>query len=265
MITQGSSYMAVLFGASTEPITEDHLGYLREGGLGYFRAGLLDQHFSYRGREARLIRLLADTHSNNGLTRAFGVDEDSALVIPDLDEDRAYAIGVDGVVVIELPAKFQTFNSSELWRINGVRISYLTADDSINLRTGEIQFAPWKRPLTGRERFDLPLASTDVFSTFRSNDGEFLRIAQRLFDSRLGLAAYGVTSESEPIRYEFSLSRGFPGAEGVQGANPRTGREFLSYRLLHVDLAPVENASGASKFEDISARRTNLRNEISGL
>lgn len=46
---------------------------------------LLDTHFSQRGREARLIRLIQDTRIMSiGTTRGFGVDEDTALVVTGL-------------------------------------------------------------------------------------------------------------------------------------------------------------------------------------
>jgi cyanophycinase-like exopeptidase len=52
------------------------------GGIGFFPHGLLDTHFANRGRHGRLLQLLADTAGlTRGDTRAFGVDENTALVV----------------------------------------------------------------------------------------------------------------------------------------------------------------------------------------
>ena len=69
------------------PQYPNDLSYDEHGGLGFMPSSfLLDTHFSERGRESRLIRLLQDTRNMAGIgaTRGFGVDEDTALVITGL-------------------------------------------------------------------------------------------------------------------------------------------------------------------------------------
>lgn len=56
-------------------IDPDALLYHPDGGLGSFPFGVLDTHFSNRGREYRLARLLLDT----GVELGLGVDETTAL------------------------------------------------------------------------------------------------------------------------------------------------------------------------------------------
>ena len=52
------------------------------GGIGLFGHGLLDTHFANRGRHGRLIQLLVDSSDvTRGAMRAFGVDENTALVV----------------------------------------------------------------------------------------------------------------------------------------------------------------------------------------
>jgi len=52
------------------------------GGIGLFGHGLLDTHFANRGRHGRLIQLLVDSADvTRGAMRAFGVDENTALVV----------------------------------------------------------------------------------------------------------------------------------------------------------------------------------------
>ncbi len=56
-------------------IDPDALMYQPDGGLGSFPLGVLDTHFSNRGREYRLARLLQDS----GVEFAVGIDETTAL------------------------------------------------------------------------------------------------------------------------------------------------------------------------------------------
>lgn len=52
------------------------------GGIGLFGHGLVDTHFANRGRHGRLIQLLVDSAGlTRGATRAFGMDENTALVV----------------------------------------------------------------------------------------------------------------------------------------------------------------------------------------
>lgn len=56
-------------------VDPDALMYQPEGGLGSFTLGVLDTHFSNRGREYRLARLLLDS----GVELGIGIDETTAL------------------------------------------------------------------------------------------------------------------------------------------------------------------------------------------
>jgi len=67
MIADGSSLEALQRGAAT-----------LETGLGFLRGAITDQHFSQRGRFARLMLALLHTGADIGI----GVDEDTALLIP---------------------------------------------------------------------------------------------------------------------------------------------------------------------------------------
>jgi cyanophycinase len=267
MVTQGTSWYAVLYGATTDPQDEDTLAYLAQGGVAYFPFGLLDQHFSYRGREARLARLLADTQRISGLRRGFGIDEDVALVLDDLASSHAYVLGgavgtTDGVVVMELPpaathaaSRYVNRSKDAWWRIDGLRVSFLTEGDTVNLETGEVRFASWKSPLSGRERHSAPQTSEDIFSTLRRNDGEFQRISTRLFDSRTGSATHGVTRESDPVRYRVDLSRSARDAVGYFGIRPEDGNEFFSYQGLLVSIGADDNTKiDVATFNTTSSR-----------
>lgn len=80
---------------------EDALLYHPDGGLASFALGVLDTHFSERGREWRLARLL----QASGQPAAFGVDETTALRLDrSADGWQARVIGVGGVTVLRQAA-----------------------------------------------------------------------------------------------------------------------------------------------------------------
>ncbi|WP_347394214.1 cyanophycinase [Pseudoalteromonas pernae] len=113
MISNGTSIQALVLGALDKSppsarcsqgaackasVPSDALTYEPKGGLGRFNLGVLDTHFSERGRTLRLFTLLKDTHQKLG----FGIDETTALLVSDTSTAPQFAvIGKSGVVVIE--------------------------------------------------------------------------------------------------------------------------------------------------------------------
>lgn len=65
-------------------------------GLGFFTAGIVDQHFDRKARLGRLVRAMAAT----GAPAGFGVDEDTALVV-DLQSGRGRVVGSGSVVLLD--------------------------------------------------------------------------------------------------------------------------------------------------------------------
>jgi cyanophycinase len=66
---------------SGRPMITDDETYDAQGGFGLFSYGILDTHFTQRGREARLITFARKT----GTQRAYGIDENTALVVRNAD------------------------------------------------------------------------------------------------------------------------------------------------------------------------------------
>ncbi len=83
--------------AACENVDPDALLLHPGGGLGSFPLGVLDTHFSERGREYRLARLLLDS----GVALGVGIDENTALRLDRVDgEWRARVIGRAGVTLL---------------------------------------------------------------------------------------------------------------------------------------------------------------------
>lgn len=112
MITNGTSLQALKEGAVAMPgpppfdcerndtcapaQNADSLTYRAEGGIGLFPFGLLDTHFSERGRHGRFTVLQAST----GTPMAVGVDETTALLVDTRSGDFQVQ-GAHGVVLLE--------------------------------------------------------------------------------------------------------------------------------------------------------------------
>ncbi|MAD76817.1 MAG: hypothetical protein CML20_18870 [Rheinheimera sp.] len=161
MITNGDSFNAMQFGAFDLPapevgcdkdsscsngLAESHLTYSASGGLGLFRWGVLDTHFSERGRQGRLIRLLHDTQSRFG----FGIDENTGLLVgfganPEQPAVRMAVIGEAGVYVVDMSDANSSGEGNAL-ALRNVATHYLTRGDELEINANQMRsrFANWK-------------------------------------------------------------------------------------------------------------------------
>lgn len=140
MIAGGSSVEALSSGLRASP-DGDGVG-VREG-LGFFRVGVVDQHFLARGRIGRLIvAVLEDPQIDVG----FGIDENTALVVYG---DHARVVGASGVIVVDGRA-----GSPE-----SIGLAMAGASDRIDLETLEVEYDPAKRPLAAG---DEPFPEEDI-------------------------------------------------------------------------------------------------------
>lgn len=237
MITGGESYDALRYGSYSTPSTNhpDDLTYDALGGFNLFRTGLLDTHFAERGRQGRLARLAAD----RSVKLAFGVDENTALVVTNADTASASmtVLGTGGVTILDLNGA--TVGTGSSWSLSNLTAHYLTAGDTFNPATRAVGFAASKTAMAGRETYSSPLSPTrDLFSSpnnstsaGRRNPREFVRIATDLFDSR-GTSTTGQTYETNPT-FEARLTKTSASA-GYKGTV--NGATSISYRNLKVDL-----------------------------
>lgn len=120
MIAGGESYEALVHPALDHICAtrdcEDDLQYDIQGGLSLFSLGILDTHFSQRGRQGRLVRLA----SLFNLDFAFGVDETTGLIVSEGTDGTTNfeVIGWYGVSFFDL-RKAQTGKSKD-FSITGV-------------------------------------------------------------------------------------------------------------------------------------------------
>ena len=103
-------------------------------GLGFFPHGLLDTHFGQRNRQARIVRLASD----RGEKLAFGVDEDTALVVDDPlgNNPRMQVLGKNGVSIFRLDRA--RAKNGKTWGISNVKFAYLGDGDRYHLGTNRV-------------------------------------------------------------------------------------------------------------------------------
>ncbi len=144
MITGGRSASA----KSRDPDNEDNHHVTTSAGLGFFKFGLTDQHFTQRGRQGRLVDALRDTN----ISRGFGISENCALVV-----DRATAVcevvGEQAAVWV-----FDMTGSGVRNTYSGLRVSILGNGDAVNAQSGEVNPLAGLRLSRGFEVFEpLPM------------------------------------------------------------------------------------------------------------
>lgn len=239
MVTGGESYEALRYGVYTTPGGDD-LSYDMQGGFGFFNYGLLDTHFSERGRQGRIVRLADYTQ----VPFAFGVDENTALLVqnnPTLAQVEMEVVGENGVFIFDLRNKERGTGSS--YTLYDVLGSYLTGGDRYRPATGQFVIATGKTSLRGREAYSSAMTATgDIFSSpnnsttaGRRKPREFVKVSADLFNSRV-TSTVGRTYETNPrFRVDLLKSTQFD-SHGYQGTVG--GKNMLSYLRLLMDFRP---------------------------
>jgi cyanophycinase len=119
------------FGITTH---SDHRGLLIAKGFGFFKAGIIDQHFTqYRGRLGRLTRAVADS----GVHFGFGIDENTAIVVEPQGPIQIVGAGMVTLIESTEPGKDGPLG----YKIANVNLSLLSDGDTFDLRTKQATIA----------------------------------------------------------------------------------------------------------------------------
>lgn len=136
MIGGGDSYATLKSGyvKGTGPLAATDLSAVSyaNGGLGFFKYGVLDSHFTRRTREGRLVRHTKES----GMDYGFGVDENTALVVgkPDAAGKTAFSVlGAGGVFIADVRSATATGGTTGNYSIEGVKTHYLTPGDTAEI------------------------------------------------------------------------------------------------------------------------------------
>lgn len=127
------------FGALNLPYYENYVDYrekpyLEESGvllitkgLGFFKHGIVDQHFDEKSRLGRLIETMLDKNINRG----FGISEDTAIVYDDQTFDIT-VVGSGRVAVIDISCAEKT-QLGNVIKISKLKLKYLKSGDDFSI------------------------------------------------------------------------------------------------------------------------------------
>lgn len=101
-------------------------------GLGFFKDGIIDQHFDVRSRIVRLIRTVMD--ENNGFNIGYGIAEDTSMIY-DVESNDIEIIGLSGLYIVDCE---NTKNKGTSY--SDVRFHVLQKGDKFNTKTKKINF-----------------------------------------------------------------------------------------------------------------------------
>ena len=257
MVSGGSSYDALRFGfvkglgangdfaelgANEQMTSASNVPVIYPlGGLGVFRFGVLDSHFSRRAREGRLVRATYDSAMDYG----FGVDENTALVVsqPDAAGVTYFSVlGAGGVFIADL-RKAYTTAAQRPFNIDGVRAHYLLPGDTAHITAaGDLQVT------LSSHVPQLPASSVPVVVTqdrlLDSGASNFLKLATAM--GRAGaLVGYGSTLNHADTRnkqnapyYSATLVRDEQTVFRGEAVADATAAAPVAYTGLLVQFAP---------------------------
>merc|ERR1711892_752582 len=236
MITGGLNYNALVYGAMPSSTPQDNLTYDPLGGLGFLDGVIIDAHFSEKEREARLIKLVADTRGQDkGATKGLGLDEGTALVC---QSGVCKVIGNAGVWAVDL-SKANIKDSDGWWTCADAITTYLTPEDSLTLSSWTAQTAAWKTDLAGLVSGEKVETSNSLFNGTIYRDGsmaEYSRVVNSLLLSKAS-GAFGNTQQSDPATYQVQWVK-TQATRGVMGQRPGNGKVYISYDGLSVNFVP---------------------------
>ena len=128
-------------------------------GLGFFKDGIIDQHFFKRGRLGRLISMLIFCREQGKHSIGFGVDEDTALVY---QGNKVEVLGSSGVLIVDV-AKTSVKETPKGPKGKNIILHYLEEGDSFNLETKQFYIRPERKQIEkGKENYETYSLDTNI-------------------------------------------------------------------------------------------------------
>ncbi|TQV81178.1 cyanophycinase [Exilibacterium tricleocarpae] len=192
MIAAGDSLTALNFGfaSSYAAIDEQEKGRLfLSAGLGFFTAGLVDQHFDRKARLGRLALALTKMPSPRRL--GFGVDENSAMLVS-IKARRFRVIGPGNVTVLDGRRAVFSVDDNRL-KAEHLQIHVLSDGDVFNIANAQAMIAADKKPVVGNEAF-----------AYRPHSGGGIAVGNPRVDQILGFDLLDNSRTTRVERYSFT-------------------------------------------------------------
>ncbi|MDG4657825.1 cyanophycinase [Ectobacillus antri] len=269
MITGGDSLGALRAGFVTEETKTDkeYAPVYIEKGLGFFKHGIIDQHLDERSRLLRLAMTAHEYETNKATNFAYGVDEDTAMVV-DNKTNTIEVVGRSGLAVVDVSKmKTKKFTKGKLPRngIANIDISYLAPGDKVHYDTKTFEF-PNKDETKGYEYYSFaPRPATGVFTPYGKLKNY---LSYSLVDNSSAQSVSSYLYDSKGIGYEAVFRK----TEKTNGYWGYTDGQKDDYSVAHVSLdliptimefKPDNSVTKDYKQSDFKVQATN-RTDIKG-
>jgi len=110
------------------PELEENGSLLIMGGLGFFKEGIIDQHFDKRKRLGRLLEVLFAANVKKG----YGISEDTAMIY-DMEKSIVRAAGSGGITIVDI-SKAKRNKVGKYSEITGVEIFYISGEECFSIK-----------------------------------------------------------------------------------------------------------------------------------
>ncbi len=233
MIAGGDSLSALSFGY-TKSFDASTLDYQNAGGLvvskglGFFKEGIVDQHFD---RKARLGRLSVVTYDNKAkYPVSFGVEENTALIYDNVTRKISVA-GTAGVVVLDARKATKASKTSEY---KDFYVTYLEGADQYDVATQKAAMDASKYTTIGYEYNETkaPTWGGAMGANQRFRDLIGFDLVDNVALKTLTTYLFG--AEKEGFAFTFSKVEGTEGYWGQSSA-----ADLYSFEKVKMNIAPV--------------------------
>ncbi len=142
---------------------QEHGPAIVRQGLGFFQAGLIDQHFDRKARLGRLLAVMLE--HEGGMPLGVGIDEGTALIV---ENGEWRVAGGGGITLVDLSAATRPGEGFPI-SVANVRLSYLLPGDLYLPESGEYRPREGASETIGSEYFEVPVSlQSGLFSANRN-------------------------------------------------------------------------------------------------
>lgn len=135
-------------------------------GLGFFKHGIIDQYMDERARLGRLAVAAYISERDKEKNFAYGVDEDTAMVVNNKDQ-KIEVVGRSGVAVLDMSKAKLVSKQKARSGLENMKVSYLSSGDKINYHLKSFEFPKEKVETKGFEYYSFnALPATGVFTPY---------------------------------------------------------------------------------------------------
>ncbi|QDP00932.1 cyanophycinase [Thalassotalea sp. PS06] len=231
MIAGGNSQGALFSGFKHEYTSMDEQEYgpaATTKGLGFFKDGIIDQHFDRKGRLGRLLVTLLN-EPEYGL--GFGVDEGTAMIV---DGSSINVIGEGGVTIVDVENVTGYQTGTFPVKANNIRLSFLQPGDSYDLTSGKLTKRQGAYETVSKEYFNVPEQS--ISGLVNANRNLYQFIGYDLLDNKAtNQVSSWLIDGDKAIKMTFSQD------EKSQGYwNTDVTADVYSFENVKMDIQPLK-------------------------